>query len=51
MAVVLDLCTTMPSYRAAAAAYSQDAPPFLSSAYEHEDKQVLVEHHCSRFNL
>ncbi|KAG0428672.1 hypothetical protein HPB47_024350, partial [Ixodes persulcatus] len=51
MAVVLDLCTTMPSYRAAAAAYSQDAPPFLSSAYEHEDKQVLVERHCSRFNL
>ncbi|CAN7947329.1 unnamed protein product, partial [Ixodes hexagonus] len=50
MTVVLDLCTTMPSYKAAAAHFSQDAPPSLSSAYEHGDKKALVEQHCSRFN-
>ncbi|CAN7943196.1 unnamed protein product, partial [Ixodes hexagonus] len=39
MTVVLDLCTTMPSYKAAAAHFSQDALPSLSSAYEHGDKR------------
>ncbi|CAN7999550.1 unnamed protein product [Ixodes hexagonus] len=50
MATVLEICTTMPSYKAAAAHYNQGAPPFLSSAYERGDKQALVERHRSRFN-
>ncbi|KAM7290133.1 uncharacterized protein ISCGN_002899 [Ixodes scapularis] len=49
MAVVLHLCSTLPSYKAAAALCNQDAPPFLSSAYQHGDKQALVQQHCSRF--
>ncbi|CAN7995733.1 unnamed protein product [Ixodes hexagonus] len=50
MAAVLDLCKTMPSYAAAIELHSQDAPPFLSSAYECADKQALVQQHQSRFN-
>ncbi|KAG0444607.1 hypothetical protein HPB47_013598 [Ixodes persulcatus] len=50
MAAVLDLCKTMPSYAAAIELHSQDAPPFLSSAYECADKQALVQQYQSRFN-
>ncbi|KAG0442597.1 hypothetical protein HPB47_015658 [Ixodes persulcatus] len=50
MAAVLDISTVMPSYKAAAAHYCRDAPPFLSSAYERADKRALAENHYSRFN-
>ncbi|KAM7287729.1 hypothetical protein ISCGN_031420 [Ixodes scapularis] len=50
MDAVLDISTVMPSYKAAAAHYCRDAPPFLSSAYERADKRALAENHYSRFN-
>lgn len=51
VAVVLHLRSTLPSYKAAATLYSQDASSFLSSGYELADKQALVEHHGSRFTF